>query len=75
MAESVFILGAGASKKAGAPLMDEFMKVAHDVWKKQVNDPGVKTFREVFDARNKLKSLYSKSFIDLGNIVGHCCRN
>lgn len=68
MAESVFILGAGASKKAGAPLMGEFMDAAHDVSKKHGKDHDVKIFSEVFDARDKLESLYSKSFIDLGNI-------
>ena len=33
MASVVFILGAGASKQAGAPLMNEFLDVAYDLWK------------------------------------------
>ena len=31
MAKTVFILGTGASKEAGAPLIDEFLDVARDI--------------------------------------------
>lgn len=34
MAENVFILGAGASRKAGAPLMKGFLDSAEDLLKK-----------------------------------------
>ena len=33
MSNTVFILGAGASKRAGVPLMKDFLDTAHNLWK------------------------------------------
>lgn len=66
MSSTVFILGAGASKQAGAPLMREFLDVAYNLWKtRQVVEP---PFEAVFKALSSLQSVHSKSQLDLDNI-------
>jgi hypothetical protein len=70
MAKTIFILGAGASKEAGAPLMNEFLDVARDLyssgWIKKEEDK--KAFEMVFKAINSLRISHYKSYIDLDNI-------
>jgi hypothetical protein len=68
MSQVVFILGAGASKKAGAPLMAEFLDVAKDLWSqgrvREVDD----SFRNVFRAVGCLQQVHSKSEFDIHNV-------
>jgi len=68
MAKVIFILGAGASKLAGAPLMPEFLEVADDLYRS--NQTGNKTpdFQRVFEARGRLQAVHSKSSLDISNI-------
>lgn len=68
MSNTVFVLGAGASKKAGVPLMADFLDVAHSRWKQgEVNDTD-KHFSDVFRAVSCLQSVHSKSQLDINNI-------
>ena len=65
MPKTVFILGAGASKEDGAPVMDEFLDTAHklkDV--KETKDD----FDRVFNAINTLRNTHYKSYVDVDNI-------
>ena len=68
--KTIFILGAGASQKAGAPLMSNFLDRAYDLFRLQT--PGVveaKTeFEDVFGAIAELQGVHSKAFLDLNNI-------
>ncbi len=68
--KTVFILGAGASKTAGAPLMYNFLDRAHDLYR--LKDEGIQDavadFEDVFDAINELQRVHAKSYLDLDNI-------
>jgi hypothetical protein len=68
MAENVYILGAGASRAAGAPLMKEFIDRAEDFFlaRKFVTDE--KRIGKVFEVIVELQRLYAKSSLDLLNI-------
>jgi len=69
MSKSVFILGAGASKQAGVPLMGEFLDVADAIWKQgKLTDEDKVHFERVFRAIGKLQTLHSKSQLDLVNL-------
>ncbi|MBI5307036.1 MAG: hypothetical protein HZB37_01535 [Planctomycetes bacterium] len=57
MARTVFILGAGASKEAGAPLMKEFLDKAHDLH-----------FSSVFKGIGVLQNVHSKAQLDIQNV-------
>jgi NAD-dependent SIR2 family protein deacetylase len=70
MAKNVFILGAGASKEAGAPLMAEFLDVARDLLTsgkvEELHDK--ESFQQVFEAIRQFRTIHYKSYIDLDNI-------
>lgn len=70
MARNVFILGAGASKEAGAPLMAEFLDVARDLLTSgELSGPRDKeSFQKVFDAIRRFRIMHYKSYMDLDNI-------
>ena len=68
MSRTVFILGAGASKQAGGPLMAEFLDVAERIRRTQKNEISAEHFDLVFKARAALQSVHSKSNLDLDNI-------
>ena len=61
MSDVVFILGAGASRHMGAPLMYDFLDVAMDQRKTLQNTPIEKDYSKVFDAIAKLQIVHSKS--------------
>lgn len=68
MSDVVFILGAGASKQCGAPLMADFLDVAsHLLRAGQVNDKKVQ-FEKVFRAIGAMQAVHSKAQLDLTNI-------
>ena len=66
MAKTVFILGAGASKKAGAPLMAEFLDRARSLRSRSGSD--AVQFDKVFEAIKLLRMVYYKSHLELHNI-------
>ena len=68
MASVVFILGAGASKGAGAPLMKDFLATAENLYKTGKVEKYSADFKRVFEARGKLLRILSKSELDLNNI-------
>jgi hypothetical protein len=68
MSEIVFILGAGASKHAGAPLMAEFLDTARDLYAAGVPGISRSAFDRVFRAIADLQIVHSKSELDLINL-------
>jgi len=68
MSEIVFVLGAGASTTAGAPLIKDFLKVADDL--RYSGDLGKYSlyFDKVFNAISGLQLLHSKSRLDITDI-------
>lgn len=68
MSSIVFILGAGASKQAGAPLMAEFLDVARDLWAKGSVSDSTPSFEKVFQAIGRLQTVHSKSEFDIHNV-------
>lgn len=68
MRNVVFILGAGASKQCGAPLMNDFLETAFHLWKTNKVQEKQEHFERVFRAISALQIVHSKSQIDLDNI-------
>jgi hypothetical protein len=68
MSEIVFILGAGASKEAGAPLMGDFLERANLLQRKAGINLDQNAFRSVFSAISKLQAVHSKAALDLDNL-------
>jgi len=68
--KTIFILGAGASKLAGAPLMMDFLDCAYDLlrFKTQGVFESKEEFENVFDAISELQGVHAKSYLDLDNI-------
>jgi NAD-dependent SIR2 family protein deacetylase len=62
MSEIVFILGAGASAEAGAPVMANFLERAEEVLKP---DPALET---VLSAAGSLQQVLAKAYFDIHNI-------
>jgi len=71
MANTVFILGAGASKEAGAPLMAEFLDTARDLSAakdRRIDSESHAAFERVFKAIQELRISHYKSYINLDDI-------
>lgn len=68
MSNVVFILGAGASKQCGAPLMADFLDVASDLLRSNSVPEKRTEFERVFSAIGALQSVHSKAQLDLNNI-------
>lgn len=68
MSSVVFILGAGASKECGAPLMAEFLDVASNLYQTGVVGDKKAHFERVFNAIGLLQAVHSKAQLDLTNI-------
>lgn len=68
MSEIVFILGAGASKHTGAPLMAEFLDVADGLRRQGQTGAYQNDFDRVFDAISKLQAVHSKSELSLDDL-------
>jgi hypothetical protein len=65
---TLFILGAGASRAAGAPLMFDFMESAAKTHRRKESAWAQESFDCVINARRKLQVAYAKSSVDLDNI-------
>src|SRR4030042_1376484 len=67
---TVFILGAGASRQAGGPLMSDFLDCAETLMR--LKHSGITEaqddFNNVFKAIAELQGVHSKSYLDLCNI-------
>jgi len=68
MSTILFILGAGASKQAGAPLMGEFMGYSRDLMARNQVADKIGSFQNVFKAIGILQSVHSKCNLDLNNV-------
>lgn len=69
MSKNIFILGAGASKEAGAPLMDDFLNEAQNLLDlNKIGNEYKKDFERIFNIISDLKPIYYAVKIDLDNI-------
>src|SRR2546422_542427 len=68
LTKTVFILGAGASQMAGAPLMSEFLDVADHLWKTGAVTKREDCFKSVFKGIAALQDVHSKARLDFNNI-------
>jgi hypothetical protein len=69
MPKTVFILGAGASAKAGVPLMNDFLDKARTLWKEgKVSKEDEEHFENVFKGISSLQQIHSKSQLDINNL-------
>lgn len=68
MSDIVFILGAGASRDCGGPLMSDFLEIAGDLWKSGVIKEQNREFEKIFNVISGLQVVHSKSQLDLNNI-------
>ena len=68
MSDIVFILGAGASRDCGGPLMSDFLEIAGDLWKSEVIKEQSREFKKIFKVISGLQVVHSKSQLDLNNI-------
>ena len=68
MSEIIFILGAGDSSTAGAPLIKDFLNVADDLRNNKNLDIYSLFFDNVFNAISGLQLLHSKSRLNLNDI-------
>jgi hypothetical protein len=68
MSNIVFILGAGCSQLAGAPLIDEFLDKAYDLYITGRVRAKDEHFERVFKARGLLQAVHSKAQLNLYNI-------
>lgn len=68
--KTMFVLGAGASQMAGAPLMADFLDRAQDLLRTKTKGviEAKDQFEDVFNAISELQGVYSKAFLDLNNI-------
>jgi hypothetical protein len=66
--KTVFILGAGASKLAGAPLMSNFLDEAEILWRSRHVGVDDEHFERIFTKIGELQPIYYKSVLDLNNI-------
>jgi hypothetical protein len=66
--KTIFILGAGASRSAGGPLMFDFIENANMIHRRGESGWASNSFEHVLDARKKLQIAFAKSSIDLDNI-------
>ena len=68
MSAVVFILGAGASRLAGAPLMADFLDRSEALLRTGKVPHHREHFERILDARGKLQAVHSKSTLDISNI-------
>ena len=66
--KTVFVLGAGASRAAGAPLMDDFLDRAQDLLRTEPSKIDASTFQIVFEALSDLQCIRQKSSLELENV-------
>ena len=63
--KTVFILGAGASKPAGLPVMSDFLERARHIQRNMQGQPGIESFTRVFQAIDgKARSIHSKILLE-----------
>lgn len=68
MSDVVFILGAGASRDCGGPLMSDFLDISQELLLSRQVEDKEEEFKCVFEAIGGLQRVHSKAQIDLYNI-------
>src|SRR6266478_2399912 len=68
MPRTIFLLGAGASRAAGAPLMAEFLNVARNLRRSGLPTEFHAAFDRVFEAMAALQAVHSKATLDFNNV-------
>jgi len=68
VSRTVFILGAGASRQAGAPLMSEFLEVARELHRSRRVGPHARDFELVLEGLSHLQYVESKFSLKFRNI-------
>lgn len=68
MSDVVFVLGAGASKNCGAPLMNDFLDAARRLLSTGAVSDKAEHFEGVFRAIGNLQAVHSKAQLDITNI-------
>lgn len=68
MSEIVFILGAGASVSAGAPVMTNFLDKAREIYSDGMIGNEKEDFERVFKSISDMQKLHSKSSLNIRNI-------
>lgn len=69
MSKTIFILGAGASKESGAPLMNDFLDSARELYSShKISAEYNVDFERVFTGISELQKIHSKSILDIYNI-------
>src|SRR2546430_2055217 len=68
MAKTVFVLGAGASKEGGAPVMIDFLDRAEELLREKRVGKAAEHFELVLRARDSLQAVHSKAVLDVRNL-------
>src|SRR3989442_5307164 len=68
MARTVFVLGAGASREGGAPLMNDFLDVAEELFHQKRVGNAAEHFELVLRARDSLQAVHSKAILNVRNL-------
>lgn len=68
MSEIVFILGAGASRMSGAPLMYDFLEKAEKLARSRTLGENAAHFDRILETISDLQIIHSKSEMDISNI-------
>jgi hypothetical protein len=68
MSRVVAVLGAVASRQAGAPLMADFLDIAADLRRRGEVKEAQDLFDAVFEGISRLQQVHSKAQLDLHNI-------
>ncbi len=68
MARTVFVLGAGASKEGGAPVMRDFLDTSEELLRQRRVGKAAEHFELVLRARDALQAVHSKAVLDVRNL-------
>src|SRR2546428_11408176 len=68
MARTVFVLGAGASKEGGAPVMKDFLDTAEELLRQKRVGKAAEHFDLVLRARDSLQAVHSKAILNVRNL-------
>jgi hypothetical protein len=68
MSRTVFILGAGASREAGSPLMFDFLDIAESLLARGEVRDAEEEFKRVFKGIAALQRVHSKAQLDISNL-------
>jgi hypothetical protein len=68
MSDAIFVLGAGASKQAGPPLMADFLDEARDLLRLGRTGESAEHFEIFYRGISQLQQVHSKSQLDIHNV-------